>query len=54
VRVKVRARTLTINVITTEEEIRIKKEFFKDVSSFANASGGYLLIGVDEEKESFN
>ncbi len=27
-----------------------KKEFFKDVSSFANASGGYLLIGVDEEK----
>lgn len=26
-----------------------KKEFLKDVSSFANASGGFLLIGVDAE-----
>ncbi len=25
------------------------KEFLKDISSFANASGGYLIFGVDEE-----
>jgi hypothetical protein len=27
-----------------------KKEFLADVSSFANASGGHLIIGMDEEK----
>lgn len=27
-----------------------KKEFLSDVSSFANASGGHLIIGVEEEK----
>jgi hypothetical protein len=26
-----------------------KKEFLRDVSSFANASGGHLLYGIDEE-----
>ncbi len=25
-----------------------KREFLKDLSSFANSSGGHLLIGVDE------
>jgi hypothetical protein len=30
---------------TTDE----KKEFLYDVSSFANASGGYLILGIDEE-----
>lgn len=27
-----------------------KKEFLRDVSSFANASGGYLIYGIEEEK----
>ncbi len=27
-----------------------KKEFLADVSSFANASGGHLVIGIDEDK----
>jgi predicted HTH transcriptional regulator len=27
-----------------------KKEFLADVSSFANASGGHLIIGIDEDK----
>lgn len=27
-----------------------KKDFLKDVSSFANSSGGHLVIGVDEEQ----
>jgi predicted HTH transcriptional regulator len=26
-----------------------KKEFCKDVSSFANDSGGYLIIGIEAE-----
>jgi hypothetical protein len=26
-----------------------KREFLRDVSSFANASGGYLIYGIDEE-----
>ncbi len=28
-----------------------KKEFLSDVSSFANAIGGYLIYGVKENKE---
>ena len=28
-----------------------KKEFVSDVASFANASGGYLIIGIKESKE---
>jgi len=28
---------------------RDKKEFLKDVSGFANASGGYLILGVEEK-----
>jgi len=31
---------------------RDKKEFLKDVSGFANASGGFLIIGVKEHKPS--
>lgn len=27
-----------------------KKEFCRDVSSFANDSGGHLIIGIDEEQ----
>lgn len=32
------------------KEDRERKEFLHDVSSFANASGGYLVYGVKEEK----
>jgi predicted HTH transcriptional regulator len=28
-----------------------KKEFLNDISSFANASGGYLIYGIKESKE---
>jgi hypothetical protein len=31
---------------------RDKREFLKDVSGFANASGGFLIIGVKEHKKS--
>jgi len=27
-----------------------KKEFLRDISSFANASGGHIIIGIDEKK----
>lgn len=27
-----------------------KKEFLYDISSFANASGGYLIFGITEDK----
>ena len=29
---------------------RDKKEFLKDVSGFANTGGGFLLIGIEENK----
>lgn len=32
---------------TTDDD---RREFLADISSFANASGGYLIIGVDEEE----
>lgn len=31
---------------------RSKKEILKDISSMANSSGGYIIIGIDEDKES--
>lgn len=31
-----------------------RKEFLKDVSSFANAAGGLILFGVEEERDSEN
>src|SRR5690606_22664625 len=30
---------------------KAKNEIAKDISSFANASGGYLILGVDDEKK---
>jgi len=34
-----------------EQELKERKEMLRDISSIANAYGGYLIIGVEADKE---
>ena len=44
------SRTLDYKRDTYGTDERSKKEFVKDVASFANTLGGHLVIGMDEER----
>jgi len=43
-------KTIDYKIVLPGKEDKERKEFLRDVSSFANASGGHLVFGIREEK----